>query len=123
VPSKMLIADDSEIVRRGIRQILSSQNEFEIVGEAQDFVKTSRLIRELNPDVVVLDVHMPGEITFLSNEFKSQLRGSRLLAISIWADEQTRQLAYALGAVALLQKANLGATLIPTIMEMFQRPV
>jgi hypothetical protein len=42
---------------------------------------------------------------------------------SICADEQTQQLAYALGAVALLDKANLGATLIPTMMEMFQRPV
>jgi DNA-binding NarL/FixJ family response regulator len=78
VPSKRLIADDSEIVRRGIRQILSFQNEFEMVGETQDFVQTSPLIGELNADVVVLDVHMPGEITFLSNAFKSQLRGSRL---------------------------------------------
>ena len=123
MPSKMLIADDSAIVRRGIREILATQSEFEIVGEAATFNETDRLIEVLNPDVVIMDIHMPGEHTAISNEFISRLRSSKLLAISIWEDEPTRMLAEVLGAAILLDKANLRATLIPTVFELCQRPV
>ena len=121
--SKMLIADDSAIVRRGIREILSTQSEFEVVGEATNFNETDRLIKALNPDVVIMDIHMPGENTAISNEFISRLRCSKLLAISIWGDEPTRMRAEVLGAAILLDKANLRATLIPTVTELCQRPV
>ena len=123
MPSKMIIADDSAIVRRGIREILATQSEFEVVGEATNFNETDRLIKDLNPDVVIMDIHMPGEHTAISNEFISRLRSSKLLAISIWEDEPTRMLAEVLGAAILLDKANLRATLIPTVFELCQRPV
>jgi DNA-binding NarL/FixJ family response regulator len=119
----MLIADDSAIVRRGIREILATQSEFEVVGEATNFNETDRLIKDLNPDVVIMDIHMPGEHTAISNEFISRLRCSKLLAISIWGDEPTRMLAEVLGASILLDKANLRATLIPTVTELCQKPV
>jgi DNA-binding NarL/FixJ family response regulator len=121
--SKMLIADDSAIVRREIREILATQSELEVVGEAATFNETDRLIRDLNPDVVIMDIHMPGEHTAISNEFISRLRRSKLLAISIWGDEPTRMLAEVLGASILLDKANLSATLIPTVIELCQKPI
>jgi DNA-binding NarL/FixJ family response regulator len=87
------------------------------------FNETDRLIKDLNPDVVIMDIHMPGEHTAISNEFISRLRCSKLLAISIWGDEPTRMLAEVLGASILLDKANLHATLIPTVTELCQKPV
>jgi hypothetical protein len=58
------LADDSEIVRRGIRQLLSAETEIEIVGEAADFAQTVQMVSDVKPEVIVLDLHMPGETNF-----------------------------------------------------------
>jgi two-component system response regulator DevR len=64
---KIVLADDSEIVRRGIRQLLAAQTEIEIVGKAANFAQTIRMTRDLNPQVVILDLHMPDENNKRSN--------------------------------------------------------
>jgi two-component system response regulator DevR len=116
---KVLLADDSEIVRRGMRQLLSAQTEIEIVGEAANFHQTIQLVRNVKPEVIVLDLHMPDETNFSPQTVKSHLnRGSRLLAISLSNDEEAKALAEGFGAVVLLDKMNLANTLIPTIMQL-----
>ncbi len=57
--TRILIADDHAIVREGIRMILQSQADFEVVGEAQDGEEAVRLTQTLKPDVVVMDISMP----------------------------------------------------------------
>ena len=116
---KVLLADDSEIVRRGIRQLLAAQIEIEIVGEAADFAQTIRMASELNPQVVILDLHMPDEKNISPQEVKSHLNhGSQVLVISVWIDEDSRELAESLGAAAFLDKMNLAYALIPAIMQL-----
>ncbi|HEY2548188.1 MAG TPA: response regulator transcription factor [Candidatus Acidoferrum sp.] len=116
---KILLADDSEIVRRGIRQLLAAQSEIQIVGEAVDFAQTIRMTTDLNPQVVVLDLHMPDENNIAPEEIKSRLsHGSRVLAISIWNDEENKELAASLGAAILLDKMNLATTLVPAIIDL-----
>ena len=116
---KILLADDSKIVRRGIRQLLAAQPEIEIVGEAADFTQTIRMARDLNPQVVILDLHMPDENKIRPQEVRSLLSlGSQLLAISIWNEEESKELAKSLGAAVLLDKMNLANTLIPTIIHL-----
>jgi DNA-binding NarL/FixJ family response regulator len=116
---KILLADDSELVRRGIRQLLLNQAEIEIVGEAADFAQTIRMTRNLNPQVVVLDLHMPDGNNIKPQEVKSHLsHGPRVLAISIWNDQDSKELAESLGAAVLLDKMNLADTLIPTIKQL-----
>jgi DNA-binding NarL/FixJ family response regulator len=118
-PIKILLADDSEIVRRGIRQLLAAQNEIEIVGEAADFAQTIRMTSELNPQVVVLDLHMPDEYKISPQEVKARLNhGLQVLGISIWNDDHSKELAERLGVAVLLDKMNLANTLIPTIMQL-----
>jgi DNA-binding NarL/FixJ family response regulator len=56
---KVLLADDHEIVRRGLRSILETQRECEVVGEAADGRQAVTLVKELNPDIVILDISMP----------------------------------------------------------------
>src|ERR1700735_852280 len=56
---KVLIADDHEIVRKGLRAILDSQRECEVVGEAGDGRNAVIMAKELVPDVVVMDLSMP----------------------------------------------------------------
>ena len=116
---RVLLADDSEIVRRGMRQLLAAEIEIEIVGEAADFRQTICMMNELNPQVIVLDLHMPDGTEETIQRVKSNLNhDSRLLAISIWNDENTKALVESLGAVPLLDKMELGHKLIPTIVQL-----
>ena len=116
---KVLVANDSEIVRRGIRDLLRSHPQIELVGEAADFRETIQMMNELNPQVIVLDLFMPDGTEAAIQRVKSCLnQDSRLLAISLSNDENAMALVERLGAVALLDKMELSHKLIPTIMQL-----
>src|SRR5919197_692052 len=57
---RTLIADDQALVRGGLRMILDAQSDITVVGEANDGREVLELVRELNPDLVLMDVQMPG---------------------------------------------------------------
>jgi DNA-binding NarL/FixJ family response regulator len=57
---RILIADDQTLVRDGFRMILDAQEDFEVVGEAADGAEAVAKARELRPDIVLMDVRMPG---------------------------------------------------------------
>ncbi len=59
-PIRVLVADDHLVVREGLRLILESADGFEVVGEACDGGEAVRLAEELEPDVILMDVRMPG---------------------------------------------------------------
>jgi DNA-binding NarL/FixJ family response regulator len=83
-PIRVLVADDHMIVRTGIRHVLESEAEFEVVGEAASGTEALALTSQLHPDVVVLDISMP-EMTGL--EVAGRLRASspdtRVLILSM----------------------------------------
>jgi len=56
---KILIADDHLIIRQGLRLILETENDFELVGEASDGSEAISLCKKLKPDVVLMDLRMP----------------------------------------------------------------
>jgi DNA-binding NarL/FixJ family response regulator len=58
---KVLLADDQALVRAGFRALLEAEDDIEIVGEAADGGDAVRLARQLHPDVVLMDIRMPGE--------------------------------------------------------------
>jgi two-component system response regulator NreC len=58
-PVKVLLADDHPVVRRGLHTLLASDQGFRVVGEASDGAETLRLVEELKPEIVVLDISMP----------------------------------------------------------------
>jgi DNA-binding NarL/FixJ family response regulator len=59
-PIRILVADDHPIVREGLEAILSTQPDFAVVGEAGDGAEVVRRVEEVRPDVVLLDLEMPG---------------------------------------------------------------
>ena len=59
-PTRVVLADDHTLVRSGIRRILEAHPGFEVVGEAGDGAEAVSLVRDTAPDVVVLDLNMPG---------------------------------------------------------------
>jgi two-component system invasion response regulator UvrY len=60
MPIRLLIVDDSEIVRKGLRNILRSKPDWEICGEASDGLGAVEMFKSLNPDLIIMDSQMPG---------------------------------------------------------------
>src|SRR3984893_9918634 len=105
MPIKVLLADDSDVVRRAIRSLLEAQPEVELVGEAADFAQTIQMANKLKPQVIVMDLHMSEETSVKALNVKSLLNhGSLLLATSFSYDEDAKALAESFGAVTLLDK-------------------
>jgi len=87
--TQVVLAEDNESVRRGIRKLLNKAPDIKVIGEARDGIETLRLVNELEPDVLLLDVEMP-----LLNgiEVAKQLNKSgkviRILVLSAYDDLQ-----------------------------------
>lgn len=61
MPIRVLIADDHSVVRSGLRALLRTDPEIEVVGEAKDGIEVLRLVETLRPDTILLDITMPPE--------------------------------------------------------------
>jgi DNA-binding NarL/FixJ family response regulator len=116
---KVLLADDSDVVRRAIRGLLEEHPDIELVGEVKDFTQMVEMTKDLKPEIILLDLHMKrDEVKLTPVGVKSRLNGgARIVAMSFSTDEEARALAESFGAVAVLDKAELAEELIPTIYK------
>jgi two-component system invasion response regulator UvrY len=114
---RVVISDDSDIMRSAIRGRLEDDPAIEIVGEAASFAETIDIVYGSEPDVVVLDLTLPEKEQFSPELVKSVLRSVTTVAVSIAHDEAAHALARSYGAVTLLDKINLYTVLIPAIQQ------
>ena len=56
----VVLADDHAIVRHGLRALLEMESDIQLVGEAEDGLETIRLVEQLSPDILIVDLVMPG---------------------------------------------------------------
>jgi DNA-binding NarL/FixJ family response regulator len=119
---RVLLADDSRVVRDAIRSFLGGYSEISLVGEASDFLQTVRMVCDLRPQILLLDLHMPNGVGLDLTDASSRLRATQvlILAMSVWTDMNTKALAEQFGAVALLDKMKLGSDLIPACRRLAQ---
>jgi DNA-binding NarL/FixJ family response regulator len=115
MPIKVLLADDHELIRTTLSRMLTLDPEIEVIGVATGFAEAMDLCTKLRPDVIIMDLHMRDENSVTPAEVRSCFAQSRLLAISIWNDDEARALAGSFGAITLLDKAELATELIPAI--------
>ncbi|MET7332599.1 response regulator transcription factor [Nonomuraea sp. NPDC005650] len=102
---KVLLADDHELVRKGFRLMLDAQPDLGVVGEAADGAEAVELSRRLRPDVVLMDLHMPGLDGVRATELiTAELPEVRVLALSTFDLDENVVAALRAGACGFLPK-------------------
>jgi NarL family two-component system response regulator LiaR len=88
-PISLLVVDDHEVVRRGLRSFLESQGDIEVVGEAADGAEAIEKVQELLPDVVLMDLVMPGMDGIEAIRKTSQISPrSRVLVLTSFSEDE-----------------------------------
>ena len=110
---RILIADDHEVARRGIRDILAGQPDIEVVGEAQDGIEAVSKTRELEPDLIVLDLSMPkvGGLT-AAKHIRDTGLPTRILIFSTHSYPGLEHMVQAAGCQGFVEKSNAGEDLL-----------
>lgn len=115
---KVLIADDHAIVRNGLRRMLEEQEDIQIVGEAGDGHETIQKVRETAPDVILLDISMPGmdglEVT---KQLKAIDPEVRILILTMHGEEEYAPQLMREGAMGYMTKHAPPEELVKAIYE------
>jgi two-component system, NarL family, response regulator NreC len=115
---RVLICDDHALVRSGLRRLLESETDFAVVGEAADAEEALAGVAELEPDVLLLDVVMPGRSGI---DALGDLRGAsaqtRVLVLSMQDDPSYVRQAFAAGADGYLVKEAADADLVQAVHD------
>ena len=116
---KVLIADDQAVVRAGLRMIMQSANDITVVGEASDGREALRLVTDLNPDVVLMDIRMP---VMDGIEATRRLRGGgpRVLVLTTYALDEYVYDALRAGAAGFLLKTDSPPDIVDAVRAVNQ---
>ncbi len=115
---KVLLVDDHAAVRQGLRMWLGLQPNLSIVGEAGNGRTALVLVRELRPDVVLMDVEMPGmDGVAATSLLLAENQQTAVIILSAYTDSQIRTRALAAGAVAVVDKHSGSDDLLRAIYQ------
>jgi DNA-binding NarL/FixJ family response regulator len=115
-PTRVLVADDHAILRSGLRLLISGQADMEVVGEAGDVEETVRLAASLHPDVVTLDLTMPGGSGLAAIAgIRAAAPSTRIVILTMHEDPAYVRSALAAGASGFLVKSAADSALIAAI--------
>ena len=115
---RLLIADDHEIVREGLRNLLSNSPEIEVAGEASNGIEAVELTLKLKPDVLLLDLMMPSQNGIATIQaLRERKCPTRILVLSSFADDAQVREALSAGAEGYLLKDVLKQDLIQAIVS------
>jgi DNA-binding NarL/FixJ family response regulator len=114
--TNVIIVDDHPVVRAGIRNLLEKAQDIKVLAEASNGSEAMKLVHELNPDVLLLDMEMPG---LSGSEVAQQIQKSgaptRILALSAHDDKQYIQELLSIGASGYLIKEEVPEAIVEAV--------
>ncbi len=120
-PLRVLIADDHPVVRSGIRNELTRHADIEIIGEAVDGDEALRLAQTLQPDVLLLDINMPGlKAVEVMRQLKRLPAAPRILVLTAYGDEENVLGMLKAGATGYLLKDEDPAAIVDGVRAVAQ---
>lgn len=115
-PVRVFLLDDHEVVRRGIRDLLEVEGEFEVVGEASTAAEALARVPALKPQVAVLDVRLPdGDGVSVCRELRSRMPELACLMLTSFSDDEALFDAIMAGASGYLLKQVGGTDLVGAV--------
>ena len=119
---RVLIADDNEFIRRAIGALLSKDEVFEVCGEAADGRDALEKADALKPDVVLLDISMPGmDGLSLAHTLSQEIPAPKILIISHHDAEQLLPRSLHAGAHGCVDKARMVTDLLPMLKRVLSQ--
>jgi DNA-binding NarL/FixJ family response regulator len=119
-PIRVLVADDHPIVRAGLTAVISQQQEMEVVAEAEDGRQALAYYREYRPDVVLMDLRMPGmDGVAAINAIRNEFPDARILALTTYEGDCDIHRALAAGANGYLLKDMLLSDVFSAIRDVY----
>jgi DNA-binding NarL/FixJ family response regulator len=119
---RILIADDHEVARKGIRSLLESHIGWEICGEARDGREAVEYANKLKPDVLLLDIGMPNLNGLdAARQILATTPDARILILTVHDSDQTVREVLAVGARGFLLKSDAGRELVAAVEALQQR--
>lgn len=120
---KVIIADDHALVREGLRRLLELDPNIDVLTEVGDGQGAINMARKLRPDVVLMDVNMPGTDGIVATRvIKREMPSVRVVALTIYEDEEVIEMVKA-GVSAYVLKDVAGSELIDTIYKVMNGEV
>ena len=112
----VFLLDDHEVVRRGLRNLLTAEPGIDVIGEAGTVASALARVTALRPDVAVLDIRLPdGDGVSACREIRSRLPGTGCLMLTSYGDEQALLGAIMAGAAGYVMKQACGAELVSAV--------
>jgi DNA-binding NarL/FixJ family response regulator len=119
--ARIVLADDHTLVRDGLRRVIEAEADFNVVGEAANVAATIAEVAALRPDVLVLDVTMPGGGGIAAlGEIRKASAATRILVLTMHEDPAYLRIALASGASGFLVKHAAGRELVAAIHAVLQ---
>jgi DNA-binding NarL/FixJ family response regulator len=112
---RVLIADDNETIRKGIRSILTSRSDLEVSGEAVNGKEAVDKSSELRPDLVILDLSMPAGGLKLVKQIRKLLPEVPILLLSMYEGRELTEAARSAGVRGFVRKDEAGALLLKAV--------
>jgi two-component system response regulator NreC len=116
-----LVVDDHTLFRAGLRRLLESEPDFRVIGEARDATEALEKACELRPDVVLMDIGMPGMSSFeAARRMGISCPEARIIFLTMYEDEEYLRQSLTVGASGYLLKDAPALNLISAVREVHQ---
>ncbi len=120
-PKRIVVVDDHDVVRQGVRLILKGDPQWEVVGEATDGADALEKIETLQPDLVILDISMPrkGGLDVIWELHEKGLR-PKILVLTMHESKDLAERVQESGAAGFVVKTSAARDLVPAMKTIFR---